>query len=199
MNKFLLIILTIFALKTNAQTYHESITQHRETYKNEFLKDAEGPIKKEDMPYFDFYEPDTNYRVKCEFKAKKDPSTFKIPTVDGKQKEYFKYGVLSFEIKGKKLILNVYRSLSLMSNPKYRNYLFIPFKDQTSGKETYGGGRYLDLQTTDIQGDSVILDFNKAYNPYCAFSSGFSCPIPPKENHLKVSIEAGEKNFKKAH
>lgn len=199
MNKILLIIFTIFTLKTNAQTYQESISKHREAYKNEFLKDEEGPIRKEDMSYFDFYEPDTIYRVKCQFKVKKDPSTFKIPTVDGKQKEYFKYGVLSFEINGKKLILNVYRSLSLMNNPKYRNYLFIPFKDQTSGKETYGGGRYLDLQTTDIQGDSVILDFNKAYNPYCAFSSGFSCPIPPKENHLKARIEAGEKNFKKAH
>ncbi|PWK26362.1 hypothetical protein LV89_02533 [Arcicella aurantiaca] len=199
MNKILLIILTLFAFQIKAQTYQESIAQHRETYKNEFLENAEGPVKKEDFSYFDFYEPDTLFRVKCKFKIEKKPSTFKIPTVDGKQKEYFKYGVLSFEIKGKKLILNVYRSLSLMSNPKYRNYLFIPFKDFTSGKETYGGGRYLDLQTTDIQGDSVILDFNKAYNPYCAFSSGYSCPIPPKENHLKANIEAGEKNFKKAH
>jgi uncharacterized protein (DUF1684 family) len=199
MNKILLIIFTIFAFQSKAQTYQESIAQHRETYKNEFLKDDEGPVKKEDIAYFDFYESDTLFRVKCKFKIEKNPSTFKIPTVDGKQKEYFKYGFLSFEIKGKKLILNVYRSLSLMNNPKYRNYLFIPFKDQTSGKETYGGGRYLDLQTTDIQGDSVILDFNKAYNPYCAFSNGYSCPIPPKENHLKARIEAGEKNFKKAH
>ena len=163
------------------------------------MKDEEGPIKKEDLKYFDFYEPDTSFKVNCTFKAQKDPKTFKIPTVDGKEKEYFKYGVLSFEIKGKNLKLNVYRNLILMGKPKYKNYLFIPFKDFTSGKETYGGGRYLDLQTTDIQGDSVILDFNKAYNPYCAFSSGFSCPIPPKENHLKAKIEAGEKNFKKAH
>jgi uncharacterized protein (DUF1684 family) len=83
--------------------------------------------------------------------------------------------------------------------PKYKNYLFVPFKDMTNGKETYGGGRYLDLETTDIQNDSVILDFNKAYNPYCAYSNGYSCPIPPKENHLAVSIEAGEKTFGKEH
>jgi uncharacterized protein (DUF1684 family) len=86
-----------------------------------------------------------------------------------------------------------------MKNPTYKNYLFVPFKDLSSGKETYGGGRYLDFETTAIKEDLVILDFNKAYNPYCAFSSGFSCPIPPKENHLNVRVEAGEKNFKKSH
>ncbi len=127
------------------------------------------------------------------------PDTFTIPTVDGKQKEYFKYGILSFKIKGEKLQLYVYQSLALMRIPKYKNYLFIPFKDFTSGKETYGGGRYLDIEMTDIQTDVVILDFNKAYNPYCAFGDGFSCPVPPKENHLKSQIKAGEKNFKKPH
>jgi len=151
------------------------------------------------MQYFDFYEPDSTFRVKCHFTKTKSQSTFSIPTVDGKQKEYYKYGILDFDIKGKKLKLNVYRSLALMKNPKYKNYLFVPFKDLSSGKETYGGGRYLDLETTDIKEDVVILDFNKAYNPYCAFSSGYSCPIPPKENHLNARIDAGEKNFKKSH
>ena len=198
--KKIFIFLSIFiAFSIKAQSYSESIIKHRQSYKDEFLKETNSPVKAEDMKYFDFYEPDSTFRVKCDFTKTNFYSTFKIPTVDGKQKEYFKYGILSFRIKGKNLQLNVYQSLSLMKIPKYKNYLFIPFKDSTSGKQTYGGGRYLDFETTDIKGDVVILDFNKAYNPYCAFSNEYSCPIPPKENHLKVRIEAGEKNFKQSH
>jgi uncharacterized protein len=199
MNKIILLISTFLTFNTTAQTYQETLKKHRQEYKEAFLKEERSPVKVEDMGYFDFFEIDSTFRVKCIFTKTNSTDTFTIPTVDGKQKEYFKYGILSFEIKGEKLELYVYRSLALMRIPKYKNYLFIPFKDVTSGKETYGGGRYLDIETTDIQGEVVILDFNKAYNPYCAFGDGFSCPIPPKENHLKARIEAGEKNFKKPH
>jgi len=199
MNKILLIISIFITFKTTAQTYQEIITKHRQDYKHAFLKEERSPVRAEDLQYFDFFEIDSTFRVKCIFTKTNSPDTFTIPTVDGKQKEYFKYGILSFEIKGKKLQLNVYQSLALMRIPKYKNYLFVPFKDFTSGKETYGGGRYLDIETTDIQTDVVILDFNKAYNPYCAFGDGFSCPVPPKENHLKAQIKAGEKKFKKPH
>ena len=187
------------AVEQQVESYQETLTKHRQDYKEAFLKEERSPVKAEDMQYFDFFAIDSTFRVKCIFTKTNSPDTFTIPTVDGKQREYFKYGILSFEIKGEKLQLNAYQSLALMRIPKYKNYLFIPFKDSTSGKETYGGGRYLDIETTDIQGDTVILDFNKAYNPYCAFGDGFSCPIPPKENHLKAKIEAGEKNFKKPH
>ena len=199
MKKILLLIPIFLTFEITAQKYQETIIKHRQEYKEAFLKNEGSPVKAEGMQYFDFFEPDSMFRVKCVFTKTNSPDTFIIPTVDGKQKEYFKYGILSFEIKGEKLQLNAYQSLALMRIPKYKNYLFIPFKDSTSGKETYGGGRYLDIETTDIQGDTVILDFNKAYNPYCAFGDGFSCPIPPKENHLKAKIEAGEKNFKKPH
>ena len=199
MNKILLIISIFITFKTTAQTYQEIITKHRQDYKHAFLKEERSPVRAEDLQYFDFFEIDSTFRVKCIFTKINSPDTFTIPTVDGKQKEYFKYGILSFEIKGKKLQLNVYQSLALMRIPKYKNYLFVPFKDFTSGKETYGGGRYLDIETTNIQTDVVILDFNKAYNPYCAFGDGFSCPVPPKENHLKARIKAGEKKFEKPH
>ena len=199
MNKTVIFLSIFLTFNIQAQSYQESLTKHRQGYKDAFLKEANSPVKSEDMQYFDFYEPDSTFRVKCNFTKTNSQSTFKIPTVDGKQKEYFKYGILNFKIKGKTLQLNVYQSLSLMKIPTYKNYLFVPFKDLTSGAQTYGGGRYLDFETTDIKGDIVILDFNKAYNPYCAFSSGFSCPIPPKESHLKARIEVGEKNFKKSH
>jgi uncharacterized protein len=193
-----LILLMLISTQILAQTYQESILKHREHYKSEFLTNG-GPLKKNDLEYLRFYEPDANYQVKAMFKKSEDVATLFFATSDGQKQEYFKHGVFTFEVKGKKVTLNVYRSLALMRMPQYKNYLFVPFKDMTNGKETYGGGRYLDLETTDIQKDSVILDFNKAYNPYCAFSNGYSCPIPPKENHLTVSIDAGEKTFGKEH
>jgi uncharacterized protein len=195
----ILILLTIFTFQIKAQTYWESMAKHRQGYKDDFLKNPNSPLKQDDLVYLDFYNVDSTFKVKSSFMKTTDKATFKIPTSDGKQKEYFKYGTLTFTLKGQIQQLNVYRSLALMKMPQYKNYLFVPFKDQTNGTETYGGGRYLDLQTTDIQADTLILDFNKAYNPYCAFSSGYSCPIPPQANHLKIGIEAGEKIFKKEH
>jgi len=83
-----------------------------------------------------------------------------------------------------------------MGTEEYKNYLFLPFTDATTGVETYESGRYIDLQTGDIKNNQVVIDFNKAYNPYCAYVSGvYNCPIPPRENHLPVAILAGEKRF----
>ena len=189
----------MFTFQMKAQTYWESMVKHRQEYKDGFLKNVNSPLKQTDLASLDFYEIDSIFKVNSSFMKTTDKAIFKIPTSDGKQKEYFKYGTLTFTLKGQIQQLNVYRSLTLMRMPQYKNYLFVLFKDQTNGTETYGGGRYLDLQVTDIQGDDLILDFNKAYNPYCAFSNGYSCPIPPQENHLKMGIEAGEKIFKKEH
>ncbi|HEX6333812.1 MAG TPA: DUF1684 domain-containing protein, partial [Flavisolibacter sp.] len=87
-----------------------------------------------------------------------------------------------------------YQSQNLL-NTEYRNHLFLPFTDATTGKTTYEVGRYIDLQITDIREGWVTIDFNKAYNPYCAYTSGYNCPIPPAENRLPVAIEAGEKSY----
>lgn len=122
-----------------------------------------------------------------------------MPTYSGAQKTFVKYGVVKFRIDGRRQKLTVYRSLGLETLPQYRDYLFVPFKDKTSGSATYGGGRYMDLKVSDVKDGNCVLDFNKAYNPYCAYSEGFNCPIPPKENTLLVAIKAGEKNFAKEH
>jgi len=79
----------------------------------------------------------------------------------------------------------------------YRDYLFLPFKDATNGDSTYGGGRYIDIRMSEINNNTLTIDFNKAYNPYCAYSDGFNCPVPPLENHLEVALEAGERKFKR--
>lgn len=182
-----------------AQDFKTDIEKHREAYKAEFLKSSNSPLKQEDFAFLRFYEPDEKFKVECTFIATKKGKPFELPTSAGKTKTYVKFGELRFEIDGQKHKLAVYQSLSLKAMPQYRDYLFVPFKDMTNGKESYGGGRYLDLRMKDIENDKIYLDFNKAYNPYCAFSAGYSCPIPPKENHLKTAIEAGEKNFEKNH
>ncbi|HVF96436.1 MAG TPA: DUF1684 domain-containing protein [Flavisolibacter sp.] len=110
------------------------------------------------------------------------------------------YGTAFFQLNGKSLQLNLYKSQEEMTNPAYRNYLFLPFTDSTSGNETYQSGRYIDLTTTDIKDNKLMVDFNKAYNPYCAYVSGvYNCPIPPKENALPIAVRAGEKAFSKSH
>ncbi|MDI9881193.1 DUF1684 domain-containing protein [Flectobacillus longus] len=185
------------ASNTHAQVWKDSVEVFREKYKKAFLEEANSPLKADDLQYLQFYEPDSLYQVEGSFSKISDGTIFKIPTSNGKFKEYVKYGEVSFAINGKALKLNVYRSLALMQIPKYRDYLFVPIKDQTSGKETYGAGRYLDASLKDIKEGKIQLDFNKLYNPYCAFSEGYSCPIPPKENHLPIRIEAGEKLFLK--
>ncbi|MFN3488828.1 MAG: DUF1684 domain-containing protein [Emticicia sp.] len=204
MRKLLFVLIAFIPPAIFAQDFKAEIEKHREEYKADFLKTPSSPLKKEDFEYLRFYEPNEKFKVACEFVATKQRNaarkkTFEIPTSSGQTASYTKFGELRFEIDGKPYKLAVYQSLSLRRMPQYRDYLFVPFKDLTNGKESYGGGRYLDLRMKEIEGDKIYLDFNKAYNPYCAFSAGYSCPIPPKENHLKVAIEAGEMNFAKEH
>lgn len=202
MKSLFLVLIVFFPLSVFAQDFKAEIEKHREEYKADFLKNANSPLKKEDFEYLRFFEPNEKFKVACEFVAvkkrkKSREKPLEIPTSSGQTATYTKFGELRFEIDGKPYKLTVYQSLSARRMPQYRDYLFIPFKDLTNGKESYGGGRYLDLRMKQIEGDKIYLDFNKAYNPYCAFSAGYSCPIPPKENHLKVAIEAGEQAFAK--
>lgn len=201
MKNVILVLFCLFPALLFAQNYNSEIQKHREEYKAEFLKLANSPLKQEDLAFLHFYEPNEKFKVECKFVTtkKRDGKPFELPTSAGVTKTYIKFGELHFEIDGAKHKLAVYQPLSLKMMPQYRDYLFIPFKDLTNGKESYGGGRYLDLRMNQIEGDKIFLDFNKAYNPYCAFSAGYSCPIPPKENQLKIAIQAGEMNFGKSH
>ncbi len=139
------------------------------------------------LDYFDF---DTSFQITARFKKKKGPK-FEMPTSTDRLPVYRRYGYIYFTINGEERQLTVYQNVELTKREGYEDYLFIPFRDATSSKETYGGGRYLDTRIPD--GKELLLDFNQAYNPYCAYSHRYSCPIPPEENTLKTSIEAGEK------
>ena len=133
--------------------------------------------------------------VVCSLERFENPLTVEIPTYSGKIKEFVRYGKLHFEIGGKAQSLVLYQNVKLSRKPAFRDLFFIPFKDLTNGEETYGGGRYIDFWRSSLQAEPLILDFNMAYNPWCYYSDGYNCPIPPPENHLDVSIAAGEMLF----
>ncbi len=178
-----------------AQNYGEQIAKHREAYKADFIKETHSPLKEADLKDLHFFEADSTYRVLAEVKILKAEKVFKMPTYDGTSKEFIRYAKISFSLKGKPLQLTLYRNIGLMTNPLYKDLLFLAFTDETNNKTTYGGGRYIDLDLKEIINEKITIDFNKAYNPYCAYSDGYRCPVPPEENDLLFSVLAGEKIY----
>ena len=118
-----------------------------------------------------------------------------MKTTSDRAAEYRKYGELKFQLQGKKFKLNLYQNIKLSQRKGYEDYLFLPFTDASNGEGSYGGGRYIDFRIP--KGKEVVIDFNKAYNPYCAYNGKYSCPIPPVENDISVAIKAGVKTWGK--
>jgi uncharacterized protein len=193
--KYCLVLLLLAGLKCFGQDYKTQIEEFRNKYKNDFLTDASSPLKKDDLQFLRFYDADSTYRVVATQELLPNQSAFIMPVFSGTGQQYVRYALLKFVLKGKPMQLTVYRSIALAQLPEYKDYLFLPFTDDTNGTDTYGGGRYIDMTVKDFNGSSVLIDFNKAYNPYCAFAGRYSCPKPPDENHLQISIQAGEKLF----
>lgn len=194
---FAFLMLALAGHTQSEGAYARAIKKHRRHYKKEFLKEERSPLDRAGVKELRFFPPDERYRVSCTFERTPDAEAFDMATYSGITKPYVKYGAATFQLKGQTLRLAVYQSLQLRQMPMYRDYLFIPFKDPTNGEETYGGGRYMDIRMSDIRDGELTLDFNKAYNPYCAYSDGYNCPIPPEENHLDIPVEAGEMGYKK--
>lgn len=177
------------------EPYEEAVQKHISDYVQHH-----EVVKGEDRQYLSFFPVDKSYRVEARFERKENSPWFLMETSGTLKKMYRVYGTLTFTIHDTLQTLNVYQSQSLMQTDQYKNYLFIPFTDATSGKETYPVGRYFDLLMDEIVGGKVVLDFNKAYNPYCAYVSGvYNCPVPPRENRLSVAIRVGEKAYTKPH
>jgi uncharacterized protein (DUF1684 family) len=195
---FLFLVLGVlgsYAQKTDAQGYMDSIKAFRADY----VQTHELLTTREQKALLSFYPLDPAYRVVARFEKYADSPWFSMPTSGETPQIQRKYGRLTFMIHDTVLHLMVYQSQALLQKAATRDYLFIPFTDATSGIDSYGAGRYIDGTISDIRNSSLVLDFNKAYNPYCAYSAGYNCPIPPRENDLPVAIRAGGKNYGKAH
>ncbi|WP_353480333.1 DUF1684 domain-containing protein [Haliscomenobacter sp.] len=192
-----ILFLCLSSQSLQAQTstvYLEKIAAHRKSYLRAFLQNPASPLSKKELKKVAFFAPDEAFLLASTFTPTLDATPFEMPTYSGESKTYVQYGIAKFTLSGQEYKLNIYR-MSGRILPQYRDLLFVPFKDQSNGESTYGGGRYLDLRVQDIVDNTLVLDFNKAYNPYCAYSDGYSCPIPPDENHLEVRILAGEKEY----
>ena len=201
MKYFSLLLFIFFAEVTVAQSQAEIVEEieaFRASENEKFGKEETTILTPKDFRKFkelEFYDINLDYRVEANFVRTPNETPFLMPTTTSRLPEYVKYGEAHFELDGKKLKLNLYQNTTPSEDPKYADHLFLPFTDYTSGDGSYGGGRFIDSHIPE--GDTIIIDFNLAYNPYCAYNPGYSCPIPPKENDLLVRIEAGVKDFGK--
>lgn len=198
MNKCVLhLVLIIFPFLLCAQNkVEEDIIKYQNKLNEEFTNPATSILLPEDLKHFnslEFYPINLKFRVEAHLIKTPDEQPFQMPTTTSRLPWYVKYGELHFKIDNNDFKLDVFQNVEPKAG--YENYLFLPFTDLTSGNGSYGGGRYIDLFVTDE--NSLILDFNKSYNPYCAYNPNYSCPIPPEQNDLKIKIEAGVKDYVK--
>ncbi|MEZ5082419.1 MAG: DUF1684 domain-containing protein [Bacteroidales bacterium] len=152
------------------------------------------PEQQKDFKGLKYFPGNLKYQTEARLTKFPDQEVVAMKTSGDRLPEYVVFGELTFTIDGQELTLKVYQSKKLLIVKNEDPTLFIPFKDETSSKETYGGGRYVDCRIP-AEGELVIIDFNKAYNPYCAYNEKYSCVLPPEENRLPIRIEAGEKIF----
>ena len=174
-----------------------SIIEFQRDLNAEFSDPETSPLPdryRKDFNGLDFFEPDTTFIVNARFTRTPDATPFLMPTTTDRMSKEVVYGVVSFQLKGNSYQLEVYQNVELKEDEGYEDYLFLPFTDATNGNETYGGGRYIDLSIPN--GDQIVIDFNKAYNPYCTYNKKYSCPIVPSQNALDIEIFAGVKAFK---
>lgn len=174
----------------------ETSQDFQEKLNSEYADAKESPLMEADLAAFkslDFFPISDNYIVNATFIRTKKEKVFQMKTSTSRLPNYKKYGELHFTLHGKKLQLNVYQNIDLIKKSEYKDYLFLPFSDLTNGIESYIGGRYIDLRIQ--KGEKWKIDFNKAYNPYCAYNYKYSCPIVPMDNDLQIEINAGVKKF----
>jgi uncharacterized protein (DUF1684 family) len=189
------VALIIYSLQggKSAADYQAFIEKERKE-KEEYLKSGDGsPFVKDNIAFegLNYFPINEKFNIRAKLEIIEEKKVMLLATSDGKEQKYLEYGYAVFdldEVENRLLILE-----SMEMGPQ-RGQLFLAFADETSGIETYGAGRYLDVKKVPAA-TSVDLDFNLAYNPYCAYSDSFSCPFPPKENILKVAILAGEKSY----
>ncbi len=207
----LLFLVLVFNSCGDGKKYHDEVDQKELpadsilasiiTFQNELNKEFANPESsplpdryRKDFVGLEFFDPDTAFRVVAELTRTPEAIPFLMPTNTDRMSEEVVYGLLSFELKGQRYQLEVYQNQELSTEEGYEEYLFLPFTDETNGESTYEGGRYIDLSIPE--GEQLVIDFNRAYNPYCAYNKKYSCPLVPTQNHLSMEVRAGVKAFK---
>ena len=177
--------------------YIDSIYYSRQDKFVEFSDTATSRFNWEEINNFHgfkYFDPNIDYRIKANFVIDTTVPVFEMKTSTDRRPEYRTYGYLDFVINDTNYRLTAYQNMQYKDHPVHGGSLFIPFKDITNSSLTYGAGRYIDIPMP--KSNKVIIDFNSAYNPYCAYYDRWSCPLVPLENHLNVIIPVGEKKYK---
>ncbi|MFV5701204.1 DUF1684 domain-containing protein [Flavobacterium sp. XS2P12] len=192
---FALVFLVQFSLGFGQEKFDVSaVAKFQKDLNTEYADVKTSPLTTEDLAVFktlDFYPANEQFFVIAKFVRTKKEKPFAMKTSTDRKPLYVKYGEVLFMIDGKELKLNVYKNIELSKKPGYKDYLFLPFSDLTSGNESYIGGKYIDLRIP--KDDTIVIDFNTSYNPYCAYNHKYSCPKVPLENDLNIEIKAGVK------
>jgi uncharacterized protein len=195
--KNLLVLLMVLQFGfAQAQFSLAAVEKFQNELNAEYADAKTSPLLPEDLKTFqtlDFYPANEKFYVVAKFIRTENEQPFEMKTSTDRKPVYVKYGEAHFSIDGQAFQLNIYRNIELSKKEQYKDYLFLPFSDLTCGNESYIGGKYIDMKIP--QGDTIVIDFNTSYNPYCAYSHKYSCPKVPLENDLKIAIRAGVKKF----
>ncbi|MEP5255394.1 MAG: DUF1684 domain-containing protein [Winogradskyella arenosi] len=198
--RFLIVLFTIvcFVGCNEKKIIATDLTPFQRKKNAEFKDASKSPLKAKDLKNFeglDFFPYDSTFLVQATLKRTPNTEWFQMKTTTDRLSKERVFGVINFELQGKSFQLNLYQGEELMQTEGFEQYLFLPFVDNTNGESTYPGGRYIDLNIPE--GDTIEIDFNSAYNPYCAYDEKYSCPIVPMVNYLDLDVEAGVKAFVK--
>ena len=180
----------------------EEIRQHRAEVDSAFRYEPESPFNKDTSAHFDgikWFPPDVRYYFRSNLFRHEHPETVSVFGTKGEERRQVKYGYFTFDLDGKEYRLNAYKSVGEESqrSPMVRDYLSVWFTDETTGKETYNVGRYLDVGDEDPDPNHLYtINLNNAYNPYCAYSEIYSCAVPRREDHLNLAVRAGEMKYR---
>ena len=190
--------MNVFSVNGQNAEEQTEVIKNFQIEQNDFFKAKKtSPLTRKERKKFQahaYYPIDLDYVVEAKFVRIMKEDTVKLSSSAGKIKLYRPFAKVYFTIQNKECELTVYQSFRYREIEEYKNYIFLPFRDANSGVTSYGGGKYLDLEIP--KSNTIILNFNLAYNPYCAYTKGYNCTIPPKENTLKIAVNAGMKTPK---
>ena len=192
-----LLLIIFYFLKESVfsdSSYIAGIKKERQD-KNQSFRSSNSPLEEADRATFDslnYYTPDIIYRVNADYEEFSKPETVQMPMNTGGTEPYLRFAKATFNLEGQQNSLILYLRVNTTDSA-----LFVPFSDKTNGKETYEGGRFLDIPKPESGATQITIDFNKAYNPFCVYNYNYTCPVPPPSNRLPVSVRAGEKSYTK--
>jgi len=190
-------ILFVLPQLAQAQVDSVSVVQQTQIFQkelnHEYKAKATSPLMPANLRKFkkhDYFPITVSYAVMANLTFTPDAPFTPMAATGPVVNEYRSFALAKFELDGQSCELTLYQSKILMNNAEYKDYLFLPFTDKTTGSESYGGGRYLELRIPK-EGNTILINFNLAYNPYCAYNTKYSCPLVPQENDLPVAVMAG--------